>query len=236
MAITFINSTGASISAAASTWSLAINVAGSTLQGGAALVVGLGPASSAVTVSAVTDNTTNVYRRAVQRATPKPAASAELWWASAISSASTRISVTLSGASSGSLGMGQFQQVSTANAVGVTGSSAITANSTSHGASQITPTLANSLIVSYARMTASTVGTFTNLGGMTTWLSTVAANRSYGMYLIQGAASTVTGSFTTSSNAQHASVIAAFGDTVTPPVGGGASFAFCLMGTTDKMI
>lgn len=212
MAVSFINSTALTIATAASTWSIPTN---SSIQGGAAFVVGIGPASSAVTVSAVTDNAGNAYQVAVARGTPKPAASAELWYATNISSLSTRISVTLSGASSGSIGVGQFDGVSTQNALLQTGSSAITANSTSHGASEITPSQNNALVVSFARLTASSIGTVTNLGGMTTWLSTAAAVRTHGMYIIQGAASTCTGSFTTSSNAQHASVIAAFSDTNT---------------------
>lgn len=63
----------------------------------------------------------------------------------------------------------------------------------------------------------------TVLGGMTAWTSTNAAVRQHGQYVIQGAASTATGSFTTSSNCQHAAVIAAFSDTAAalPPLGWG---------------
>lgn len=227
MPITFINSTARLVTAAASTWSIPTH---SSRAGGASFVVGLGPASSAVTISTMSDNAGNLYQLAVRRTTPKPATGAELWYATNISSASTRISVTLSGASSGSLGCAQFGGISTGTALDVTGSSAITANSSEHGASEITPTAANMVAVSFARLTASTLGTITNLGGMTTWLSTAAAVRTHGMYLIQGAASTVTGSFRTSSGAQHAAVIAAFSDTFVAPVGGGSVFAFGLMG------
>jgi hypothetical protein len=212
MAITFINSTALTLTAAASTWSIPTH---SSRHGGAAFVVGIGPASSAVTVSTITDNTTNIYRRAVARGTPKPAGGAELWYTTNLSSASTRIFVTLSGASSGSLGVGQFDGISTANALLQTGSSAITSNSTLHGASEITPSQSSAVVVSFARMTASTIGTVNNLGGMTTWLSTAQAVRTHGMYIIQTTASTCTGSFRTSSNCQHAAVIAAFSDTVT---------------------
>jgi hypothetical protein len=62
---------------------------------------------------------------------------------------------------------------------------------------------------------------------MTTWASTAAAVRQHGMYLIQGAASTATGSFTTSSNCQHASVIASFSPLV---LGGGKWPGQMLMG------
>ena len=210
MAITFLNSTAITIGTAASTWSCPTH---SSRLGGAAVMVGIGLGSSAVTVTAVTDNAGNSYALAIARPSPKPAAGAELWYALNWSSGSTRISVTLSANSSGSMGIGQFDGVSTANALLVTGSSAITSFSTSHGASEITPSEANALIVSFARLTASSVGTVTNLGGMTTWLSSGQAARVHGMYEIQGAASTVTGSFMASSRCLHASVIAAFSDT-----------------------
>lgn len=144
----------------------------------------------------------------------KPAnTGAELWYATAVSSNSTRISITLSATSSGAIGVGQFDGISTANALTVTGSSAITANSTTHSVVEITPTTANQLVVSLHRLNASTVGTATNLGGMTTWLSTTAVERTHGMYIIQGAASTCTGTFTASSRCMHVGVIAAFSDT-----------------------
>ena len=216
MAITFINSTDLQLTAAASTWSIPTH---SSMSGGATFVVALGLASSAVTISTVTDNTTNLYRIAIARPTPKPTGGAELWYSSPISSASTRVSVTLSANSSGSLGIAQFTGISTLNALNKTGSSAITANSTDHGASEITPSSANQVVVSYARLTASTVGTITNLGSMTSIFTFSSVMRHHGMYLVQGAASTATGSFTTSSNCQHASVIASFSDTqgVGPP-------------------
>lgn len=227
MAIAFINSTALTFSASASTWSIPTH---SSIEGGAAFVVGVGPASSGVTVTGMTDNAGNLYQLAVARGTPRPVAGAELWYCSNLSSLSTRISVTLSGTSSGSIGVGQFRGVSTGSPLLQTGSSAITANSTSHGASQITPSEANALVVSFARMTASTLGTITNLGGMTTWLSTAQAVRTHGMYIIQGAASTATGSYTTSSNCQHASVIAAFSDTVTVVPFTGGSPGLMMMG------
>jgi hypothetical protein len=218
MAIAFVSSTSATIGTAASTWSIQMPA---TPTGGAGLVLGLGPASSAVTISAVSDNTTNVWKLAVERDTPKPAAGAALWYCTNISSASTRVSVTLSGNSSGSLALGQWTGISTNNALLQTGSSAITANSTNHGASEITPSTTNSLVVSFCRLNASTLGAITNLGGMTSWTSTSATGvvRTHGMYIIQGAASTATGSFQTSSLALHAAVIAAFSDTAAP-VGG----------------
>jgi hypothetical protein len=221
MAITFLNSTGLLITVGnQSTWSIPTH---SSRLGGAAFVVGVGLASSVVTVSAMMDNAGNAYALAVRAVTPLPAAGAELWYATNISSASTRVSVTLSGNSSGSLGIGQFDGISTGGALDLTGSSAITANSTSHGASQITPSTTNMVVVSFARLTASTLGTITNLGGMTTWISTASAVRTHGMYIIQTTASTATGSFTTSSNAQHAAVIAAFSDTAAPVLFSGGS-------------
>ena len=78
MAITFINSTALTFGTAASTWSIPTH---SSRLGGAAFIIGLGPASSAVTISTVTDNAGNVYLRAVARDTPRPAAGAEIWYA-----------------------------------------------------------------------------------------------------------------------------------------------------------
>ena len=229
MAISFISSTSARIATSASTWSIQLPA---TPTGGAGMVLGLGPASSAVTVSTVTDNTTNVWRLAVRRNTPKPAAGAELWYCSGFSSLSTRVSVTLSAGSSGSLALSQFNGMSTNNPLLETGSSAITANSTSHSASQLTPSTSNALVVSWARWNLSTNGTITNLGGMTPWTSTSATGvvRTHGLYIIQGAASTATGSFTTSSNVQHAAVIAAFSDTAAPVVFYQPAWGFTMCG------
>ena len=224
MAITFINSTALAITAGtASTWSILTH---SSRMGGAAFIVGLGPASSAVTVSTITDNAGNVYRRGVARATPKPAAGAELWYAPNISSASTRVSVTLSGNSSGSMAVGQWNGVSTGTALDVTGSSAITANSTVHGASEITPVNANSLVVMFSRAHASTMSPTALDGGQSAWVTTGGAVRTIGGYIIQTVASTATGQWRTntagtSGGVQHAEVIAAFNDTATPVVAGG---------------
>ena len=226
MAFSFINSTALRIATSASTWSIPTH---SSIQGGAGMVLGIGLASSAVTVSAVADNAGNAWQLAIARGTPKPAAGAELWYASNISSASTRVSITLSAGSSGGIALGQWSGMSTNNALLNTGSSAITANSTSHSASEITPSSANALVVSFARLTASSIGNVSILGGMTSWCSTAQelSSRSVGLYIIQGAGSTATGSFTTSSNAQHAAVIAAFSDTQAASAGLWASM-LCL--------
>lgn len=212
MAIAVINSTGRDITAAASTWSI---VPHSSIEGGAAFVVGIGLASTAAVVSTITDNTTNVYLRAAQCPTPKVGAGAELWWTPSLSSGCTRISITLDAASSGSIGVLQARSISTGNALAGSQSSAITGNSTVFGGHEMTPTQPNCLVVSFGRLTASTVGTITNLGGMTTWISTTStgALRTHGMYIIQGAASTVSGSFRTSSRCMYAGVLAAFSDT-----------------------
>jgi hypothetical protein len=223
MAVTFINSTGANIATAASTWSIPTH---SSRVGGAAMVLGLGFGSSAVSVSTVTDNAGNVWKLAVAVPGNRPGG-AELWYATNLSSNSTRVSVTLSGASSGGLALGQFDGVSTANALAAVGSSAQIANSTTFGASQITVP-ADGVAVSFGRLQYSTLGTITNNGGMTTWISTASMVRSHGMYLLPGgAASTAQGQFTCSSRGLGAAVIAAFSDTV---VAGGGAFQFCLMG------
>lgn len=218
MAIAFINSTSLTIGTAASTWSIPTN---SSLLGGAAFIVGIGAASTAVTVSTVTDNVGSLYLLAVRSPATK-SAHAEIWYATNCSSLSTRISVTLSGASSGSIAVGQFSGISTANALLNTVSSNGTANSTTHSAAEFTPSQSSAVVVSYARLTASSIGTVTAQGGMTIWASTAAAVRQVGMYIIQAAASTVSGSFTTSSNCIHAAVMAAFSDTnvIVPSLGG----------------
>lgn len=206
----FVNSTALTIGTAASTWSIPTN---SSIEGGAAFVVGLGP-SSGVTVSTITDNTTNVYRLAARCPSPRPAG-AELWWTAGISSASTRISVTLSGASSGSIAVGQFRGLSTANARAEFNSSAINVNSTTHGSGEIT---SSGLCITYARLNASTLGLTKEGAGWSTWTDTGAAVRSFGMYQLNAGPTTVSGAFTTDSNAQHASVSAIFVDTATAPV------------------
>ena len=221
MAITFVNSTALTIATAASTWSIAT---ASSRHGSALFVLGLGPASSAVKASAVTDNTTNVWQLAARAGPGKPAAGAELWFARNLSSASTRVSVTWSGATSGSLALAQFAGAST-NVPWLRGEgNAITANSTTHDATEVLPTQDNAVVITYARMNASTIGTITNGPSLTSWTSTAAAVRQHGMYWIQGAASTTRGRYTASSQCQHASVIAVFSDTHT------FSWGFSLMG------
>lgn len=218
MAIAFLNSTALTFGTAASTWSIPTH---SSRVGGAAFVVGIGVASSAVTVSAMTDNSGHTYTLAVARGTPRPVAGAELWYATNLSSGSTRVSVTLSGNSSGSMAIAQFTGISTANALLETGSSATTANSTVHGASEFTPSTANSVVVWYARATASTISPVAADGGFTLWTSTLDSVRQLGGYLIQGAASTVSGQWRSGAGStgpcQHAEVMAAFSDTAAPP-------------------
>ena len=230
--IEFVNTIAATIGTAASTWSIATH---SSKAGGAAFIVGVGVGSSAVTVSTMADNTTNVYLRAIVAATPRPVAGAELWYTRNISSASTRVSVTLSGSASGSIAVGQFTHLSTANTLDVVGERTSTAaNSSLYGSSQVTPTSTDGLIVSFTRLTASTIGTITNLSTMTTWVSTQSTGvvRTHGMYgYTVDAASTWTGSFKSSSKAVHASVIAVFNDTFVAAVGGGGfQWAFSMMG------
>lgn len=217
MAITFQNSTGVTIGTGASTWSIA---AQTPLTAGGALVIGIG-CNTGVTVNSVTDATTNVWSSVV-RANAPSTSSAELWFTNNISTGVSRVQIGLSGASSGAIGLGHWTGFSTNRAfLGVTGSSALGSNSTSHSASEVAVS-SNSLAVSFARLKASSIGTITNLGGMTSWISTNVAVRLHGMYIINGAnPSTATGSFTTSSNTDHAAVIAVFSDTSAPLVSAG---------------
>ncbi len=233
MAITFINSTALTIGTAASTWSIPTH---SSRLGGSAFVVGLGPASSAVTISAVSDNTTNTYLLAKRAVTPIPAASAELWYATGISSLSTRVSITLSGNSSGSIGLGQFSGVSTNNALLASTYGAITANSTVHSLPQMTPSSNNALAVAYYRTHDDTMSPTAWDGSFIQWVSTGGAIRSLGGYIIQVAAATVTAQWRTnaagtSGGVQHSGVMAIFSDTqaAPPPFAGGVD-CFSMLG------
>jgi len=237
MAIAFINSTTGPRATAQTTHSI---VPHSSREGGAAFMIGMGLASSDVTVSTITDNVGNLYLRAVARGTPKPAAGAELWYATNISSGSTRIDITLSGNSSGSIAFSQFRGVSTANALLNTAAHAITGNSTRHSAAptDITPTESSALVVAFHRTNASTMVPISVLGGMSVWASTqsTGAVRTVGLYEIQTAASTVSGTWltaaaTSTGTCMHAAVIAAFSDTAAPPPpGGGGTYTVMLLG------
>src|SRR5688572_23030799 len=100
MAFAFVNSTSlrANAGIAASTWSLAL--ANSSLVAGAGVVVGFNLASTVESVSTVTDNTTNVYKL-ILRSPGTKTRGGELWYCQNINEASTRLSVTLTGNSSG---------------------------------------------------------------------------------------------------------------------------------------
>lgn len=232
MAITFINSTALTIGTAASTWSIPTH---SSKLGGAAFIVGLGPASSAVTISTITDNTTNVYRLAVRRDSPKPAASAELWYATAISSASTRVSVTLSGNSSGSLAVGQWNGVSTGNPLMERGDKVDGSASTVHSSTEITPSSANALVVAFARSNVSTISPVVADGGFSEWVTTGGAVRTVGLYLIQTVPTTASGQWRTDAanstgRAAVTEVIAAFSDTADAVIAGFVPESFAMLG------
>lgn len=210
MAVTFVNSTGASFTAAASTWSVALPA----VTAGAAVIVGVGLPSSVTSVSTMTDNAGTVYQRAVAN-TVAQATRCELWFGLNAAATSTRVSITLSGASSGAAGVCQFTGLSTANALDVVGSSAsgATSNSNTHAGSLITPRSLG-VVVSFARMLQSTLGSFTTSANYTAWVTTAAAVRTFGQYWIQGALTATDGLFTTSSKVGHAVVLANFADTV----------------------
>jgi hypothetical protein len=212
MAIAFVNSTGATIATAASTWSLALPL----VTAGSAVCIGIGVGTSGTTVSTVTDNSGATWIKAIARATPRPAAGAELWYAVNVAATSTRVSVTLSGSDSGSIASACFTGFSTGNPLAATNSSAITANSTLHGAAKVTP-LTTGVAIAFSRLTASSLGTVTTGASYTPWISTNTCVRTFGQYWIQTTPSTTSGNYNTSSNAQHASVIAYFNDTT--PVG-----------------
>jgi hypothetical protein len=222
VAITVINSTARGIGAAASTWSI---VPHSSKHGGAAYIVGVTFGSSDVSVVDITDTSGNVFALAAACPSPKPTAcGAELWYATNVSSASTRIFLTISGASSGIVAILQADGVSTANALGVTGSSANEDLSTVHDVFDITPTAANSLVVSVYSNHDDTVAPVVSDGGQSSWVA-ITPQRMVAQYLVQGAASTYSGTWrtdaaTSTGGVRHAAVIAAFNDTFTAGAAG----------------
>lgn len=231
MAIAFVNSTALQISVGnQSTWSIPTH---SSRAGGAAFIVGLGMASTSVSASTVTDNAGNTYLKAIQTVSSK-AQCAELWYATNISSASTRISVTNSGNSSGSLAVAQFTGISTANALLESTWFGSTALSTVFVCPEFTPSSANAVVIMFARSNVSTMSPVAFDGGQTAWTSTGNAVRQVGGYVIQGAASTFTGQWrsgagTSTGRCQVGMVTAAFSDTqFVLPVSGWPGFA--LMG------
>lgn len=221
MAIAFINSTKLDVTVAASTWSIPT----STLNGGAALIVGVGLAgSSSIQVTAMTDNTPNVYTLMSSRASSGSTITAELWASRGISSASTRISFTLSGASSGGVAVAQFTGISTAGGFpNVKGSSANAVTSTTISAAKVTPST-EGLAIGFARMNASTFGTITAGAGYTAWASTSATGvqRCFGEYRIDATPTTASHPFATSSRTFYNCVLAYLSDTVAVAVGGGS--------------
>lgn len=237
MRVSFIQGGGGTIGTAASTWSL---VAPTTKVGGGAFIVGLGPASSVVTISTVTDNTTNVYRKAIARASTA-IASAELWYCNGISSASTRISVTLSGNASGSMGIAHFTGLSTGDPHDSTASTGnfATGLSTVHTAGQVTPGSSNALVVMFSRSINSTISPAAFDGGMTAWISTNNAVRTHGSFIFLPVASTVSGQWRTnaagtSGGTIHAAAMATFLDSRVVGGGGGPTlipeYHFLLLG------
>jgi hypothetical protein len=235
--IVFVTSGGATIGTAASTWSFVPG--GSSMTAGSAIIVGVGVGSSVVTVSTMTDNTTNLYKKAVARGSPLPAAGAELWYAFGYSTASTRVSVTLSGSASGGIAYAGFTGVSTANGLGPVGSSANSTNSTAHSITEITSTSTGALIISFNRTNVSTISPIRVNANYTMWISTNTVVRCFGEYQIQTAASTATSPWTngaaggSSGTCLFSGVQAAFYDTVVIAAGGGDYYSpggFALLG------
>lgn len=208
MAITFINTTAADITASASTWSIEVH---SSRVGGGAYIVGIGTASSGVSVSSVGDNLGTQFSKASTMASPRDDV-AEMWYLTNISSASTRVHVGLSAASSGGLAIAHFNGLSTANALrAFSGSENSTGNQSTHSAAQITPD-STSVVVTFSRLVAG-AGATTPGANFTEWLDTGVILRSYGQYWIQTDNVATEGPWTGTSNTVNAQVMAAFADT-----------------------
>jgi hypothetical protein len=200
------------------------------MTAGSAIIVGVGVGSSAVTVSTMTDNTTNVYKKAIARGSPLPAAGAELWYALGYSTASTRVSVTLSGSASGGIAYADFTGLSTLTPLGPVGSSGNSTNSTAHSITEVTSTSTGVLVISFNRTNVSTISPINVGAGYTAWISTGVVVRCFGEYAINPAASTATSPWThgaaggSSGTCLFSGVQAMFYDTVV--IAGGGAFYY----------
>ena len=217
MAITFSGSTTVNVATAASTWSINSSAVFTSTAADEGLVLGLTGNSSVVTITGVTDDAGNAWGLAIAAARAGTSSGmAELWYARK-ASLSTRISVSLSANSSGTLGLGVVQRLGFPHA---TTSSAATAVSSVHSAASLTPTVAPTIFFTAARLLQSTVGGSSTPATWSVFMSTAVNIRTVGYYKIQTASSAETGTWNTSSRAGHVVAMAAFAE-YSSLVGGG---------------
>ena len=206
MAISFIASTTVNIGTAASTWSInSSNVNSVATDNG--WVLGLTHNSSAVTVTAVTDDLGNAWSVAQQSAVTGSSARAAIWYTRKYA-ASTRVSVTMSGSCSGTISLASVGRLGFPQ---VNGSTIQTGNSTSHNVASLTPA-SSGIFFHLARCLFSTIGTNVTPSGWTIWASSAAQIRNIGFYQIQATADSTNCAWTTSSNTGQASVLVGFAE------------------------
>lgn len=234
MAFTFVSgvTVRANAGTAASTWSLATSTF--VLVAGAGLVLGLNIASTSVDASTITDAAGNVWRLAA-RAPGTKTRGGELWYASNINETSTRISIALSGNSTGNIWLGQWEGMSTGTPLDQT-AALNGAASTVHVVTQITPSAADALVVAFYACSGSTIVPVAFDGGFST---NVSSQFCAAGYIIQTSPSTATGQWRTASAGTStgqvtvSGLIASFFDTNggAPPAGDLSWHGnFCLVG------
>lgn len=207
MAITFGASTTVNIGTAASTWSINSSaiITSTTADEGALLL--LTNNSSVVTITSVTDGVSNAWAEVVNTGRAGNSSAYASLWAVQKYAPSTRVSIGLSGNSSGTISLTRWGRLGLAdNSV----SSVTATNGTTRSAGNVTPSTSNCLIVTFGRLLASTVGTNNTPATYSTLTSTNVQVRHPGFYKIQTTSSNETGQWTTSSNSGHAIILAAF--------------------------
>ena len=233
MAITFLNSTGFRRSAASTVWANAL----STRDGSAGLVVGVGVGGSSTTVvKAVRTSPGNVaFTFAARANSPRPLAGAELWYLTTYdtaASATTGVEVLFGPASTGTMIIGQFVGISTANALGSVSAAGIEAVSSVHDVPEV---VSSGAAIAFYRFQQTTGGALSTVSAssQTIFQSTVLATPlACALYHISADNATNTGRANTTAAVMHAGAMALFFDTVAGEPGafyyGGTGFS--LMG------
>jgi len=210
MAITFVNSTFLAVGTGSTSWSIPTH---SSREGGAAFLVAACFQQNS-SVKAITDNAGNSYSSAIRVRNDTVAAAVDLWYATNISSASTRVTVTFSTTSTGGLVVGQFQGVSTGSALITTASSmAATDLSTVHDVPGVTPSQSGQLCFMLGRTLASTIGTVAVSSGYAVLEQHSTFSRSVVAYKFSTVNDATDARWTISSRSRAVTALALFSDT-----------------------